>query len=41
MFGLMGTPRLSSKDIAMKLNMSPSTLKKHQLLIAKEIKEAS
>lgn len=37
-FGLSGVRRLSSKDIALNLKMSPSALKKRELKIAKEIR---
>ena len=39
MFGMAGVQKLTSKDIGMRLNLSPNQLKKRQLHIANEIKQ--
>ena len=39
MFGMAGVTKLTSKDIGMKLRLSPNQLKKRQLHIANEIKQ--
>ena len=39
MFGMAGVQKLTSKEIGMRLNLSPNQLKKHQLQIAQEIKQ--
>ena len=39
MFGMGGVQRRTSKEIGQKLRLSPSTLKKRQVSIAKQIKE--
>lgn len=39
MFGMGGVQRKTSKEIGQKLRLSPSTLKKQQISIAKQIKE--